>query len=136
MIVKLKILEDFNVPTWVYKPDHPYANENGFVEKGEYLQSEYNKTAHLGMTKGNKRVTMNFISDSMEPLQHMASGKMISSKKKFRDETKAYGCVEVGTETKALLKPRTPVKLDKRQRREGIKQAIHELKNGVRPNSH
>lgn len=64
----------------------------------------------------------------MEPTQHMCSGKMISSKKKFRDETKAYGCIEVGNETK--LKPRQQIKLDKRQRREDIKQAVHELKNG------
>lgn len=58
----------------------------------------------------------------------MASGKMISSKKKFRDETRAYGCIEVGNDVK--VQPRKPIKLDKRQRRQDIGKAIHELRNG------
>jgi hypothetical protein len=69
-----------------------------------------------------------FNTDTMEPTRHMASGKMISSKKKFRDETKAYGCIEVGNEIK--VKPRKQIVPDKRQRRDDIKKAIHQLRNG------
>lgn len=80
------------------------------------------------MTVGNRPVSFYFNSDSMEPTKHMASGKMISSKKKFRDETRAYGCIEVGNDVK--VQPRKPIKLDKRQRRQDIGKAIHELRNG------
>lgn len=114
--------------TYVHMPDHPRANQNGFVEKSEAYEWLYASKEDKGMMVGNRRVTIRFNSDTMEPLQHMCSGKMISSKKKFRDETKAYGCVEVGNEIK--VKPRKPIKLDRRQRREDIKKSIHQLKNG------
>lgn len=67
------------------------------------------------------------ISDSMQPTKHMASGRVLDSKAKFRSETKAYGCVEIGNEP---IKPRAPVRLDKAQRREAVQRAIHELRNG------
>jgi len=69
------------------------------------------------------------ISDEMAETRHMADGKYYTSKKKFRDATKAAGCCEVGNETATLLRPRQPVKLDPRARREAIHQAIHELRN-------
>ncbi len=117
-----------NVPTYVYRPEHPDADKLGFVDKSLANWDDYQAKEHLNMTVGNRKVTIRFNSDTMEPLQHMCSGKMISSKKKFRDETKAYGCIEVGNETK--IKPRKQIVPDKRQRRDDIKKAIHELKNG------
>lgn len=116
------------MPTFVHRPEHPNANERGFVEKSEALEWDYLHSEDKNMTIGNKRISFYFNSDTMEPLQHMCSGKMISSKKKFRNETKAYGCIEVGNETK--IKPRKQIVPDKRQRRDDIKKAIHELKNG------
>lgn len=68
------------------------------------------------------------ISDEMEPTRHMADGNYYTSKKKFREATRAAGCVEVGNETSTLLKKREPVRLDPRERREAIRHAIHELK--------
>lgn len=67
------------------------------------------------------------ISDEMAPTRHMADGKFYTSKKKFRDATRAAGCVEVGNETATLLKPRTPIPLDRGARREAIRHAIHQL---------
>ena len=71
-----------------------------------------------------------YISDHMDPLLHHAAMRIIDSKSEFRKETKAHGCVEVGTDsnygTKRLFVP----KLDKRQRIEDIKRTIYELKNG------
>lgn len=101
----------------------------------EYHFKEFMKKAHLHMTKpnSNERVNIYYNSDQMEPTRHMASGKMFTSKKKFRDETKAYGCIEVGNETKHMLKPRKPAKLDRRKRRESIKKAINDLKYGNVP---
>ena len=69
------------------------------------------------------------ISDEMPETRHMADGKYYTSKKKFREATRAAGCVEVGNETSTLLKPREKVSLDPRQRREHIREAIHQLKN-------
>lgn len=69
------------------------------------------------------------IRDEMEPTVHMATGRVISSKRKFRAETKAAGCIEVGDH---VFKPRQPVKLDRRERVESIRQTIYELRNGRR----
>jgi hypothetical protein len=69
------------------------------------------------------------ISDTMPETRHMADGQYYSSKAKFREITKAHGCVEVGNETKYLTKPRERIKLDGRKRRDDIKKAIHQLRN-------
>lgn len=69
------------------------------------------------------------ISDEMAPTRHMADCKIYTSKTKFRQATRAHGCVEVGTETPTLLKARAPVTLDRGQRRDAIRQAIHQLRN-------
>src|ERR1700722_12080651 len=72
----------------------------------------------------------NFIRDSMDDLWHPATGNIINSKSKFRKETKAAGCCEVGDQRdygkKRLFTPR----LDNRQRREDIQRTIYELRNG------
>lgn len=80
--------------------------------------------------KSEKHGTASFvISDEMPHTRHMADGKYYTSKAKFRQATRAHGCVEVGTETQTLLKPRKPIELDRSQRREAIRQSIHELRN-------
>ena len=119
------------MPSYVYKPECPYANERGMVEKNQeyYMWLMYN-TPDNRMMRGNEAVEFRFISDTMEPTRHMVNGKIYTSKKKFRDETKARGCIEVGNETSTLTKKRPVVKLDKRKRREDIKRAVWELKNG------
>jgi len=71
------------------------------------------------------------IRDEMEPLRHMADGRTYSSKRKFRDATKAAGCVEIGNES--VVTKRKPVELDRRQRREDIRRAIHDLRDGRAP---
>lgn len=39
------------------------------------------------------------ISDTMDPLVHPATGKLMDSKSQFRAITRAAGCIEVGNET-------------------------------------
>lgn len=114
----------------LYKPDCPHANENGFVDKSTYYQWMYNTKPDKRMMIGNKIVEFNFIADEMAPTRHMCDGKYYTSKKRFRNETKARGCVEVGNDTAPLLKRRDTKKLDKRQRRDDIRKSIFELKNG------
>ena len=70
------------------------------------------------------------ISDTMDATRHMANGKYYTSKAKFRAATKAAGCIEYGTETATLLKPRKPVTLDRAKRRDDIRHAICDLRNG------
>src|SRR5271155_1101667 len=69
------------------------------------------------------------ISDEMEPTRHMANNKMYTSKAKFRQATRDAGCIEVGTETATLLKPRKQIQLDPVRRREEIRRAISEIRN-------
>src|ERR1700759_3418347 len=99
--------------SWVYRPNHPKANENGMVDRSEAGFSCKNSAPYV-------------ISDTMEPTKHMGSGQVIDSKAKFRAETRATGCIEIGNEA---IKPRQPIKLDGGQRRESIRKAIYDLKN-------
>jgi len=70
------------------------------------------------------------ISDTMEPLRHMADGKYYDSRRKFRQATKDAGCVELGNEAPIMKKP---VPLDRQKRREDIKRAKWMLENGMAP---
>ena len=72
--------------------------------------------------------TLHIISDHMDPLCHMASGRMFDSKSEFRKETRAHGCVEIGTE-RIGEKPRKKWKPDRRKRVDDIKRALHDLRN-------
>lgn len=67
------------------------------------------------------------ISDSMDALKHHATGEIMTSKRAFSKATRAAGCVELGNET---IQARAPAKLDRGQRREDIKRAIYDLRNG------
>ena len=67
------------------------------------------------------------VSDSMEPLRHHGTGRMISSKREFSRETRRAGMVELGNES---IKPRKPIRLDKGQRKEAIRKSIYQLRNG------
>ena len=63
----------------------------------------------------------------MAPARHMGTGQILDSKAKFRQATKASGCIELGNEP---IKPRIPVKLDGGKRRDDIRKAIYDLRNG------
>ena len=67
--------------------------------------------------------------DEMPSTRHMATGAYHTSKAKFRHDTKASGCIEVGTDS-SITRPRKPIELDRGKRREDIKRAIYDLRNG------
>lgn len=75
--------------------------------------------------KGAKSV--HIISDEMSETRHMATGAYYTSKKKFREATRASGCIEVGNETQTLLKPRKVIQLSRQDRREAIRHSIQLL---------
>lgn len=100
--------------TWVYRPNHPQANENGMVDRSIAGYEQKSSAPHV-------------ISDSMEPMRHHGTGRVIDSKRAFSAETRAIGCVELGNES---IKPRKPILLDRGARREAIRKTLHELRNG------
>lgn len=118
------------MPSFIYSPE-----DDKLIPAEEYYFYKAMQKDHLHMTKtnSNEKVNIYYNSDSMESTRHMCSGKYFTSKKKYRDETRAYGCIEVGNDTKALMKPKKQFKLDKRKRRDDIKKAIHDLRNGKAP---
>jgi hypothetical protein len=110
------------MPTFVFDRD-----TGKLVEASEFYTKKYQKIQR----SRNHSMGFMYNSDQMEPTRHMASGRYFTSKKKFRDETRAYGCVEVGNDY--VPKARKPAKLDRRKRREDIRKAIHDIKNGNVP---
>lgn len=115
---------------YLHKPGHPYADEHGMVEAQDYYTHQYMTTEDKRAVIGNQVIELQFISDTMEPTRHMVNGKFYTSKKKFRNETKAHGCIEVGNDYQKKASSRLPKPLDKRQRRDDIKRSIWELRNG------
>ena len=116
------------MPSWIVDPA-----TGELVPSEDYYMEKAIKKYNVHMTVGNRLVNIYYNSDEMPPTRHMINGKYYTSKKKFRDETRARGCIEVGNETKTLTKRRKPVKLDRRRRRNDIKKAIYDLKNGNVP---
>lgn len=98
---------------YLYRPKHPQADELGFIP-ADLLEQDISAAPYV-------------ISDTMNPTKHMGTGRMIDSKSKFRADTRASGCVEIGNES---IKPRQHIPLDRGQRREAIKRTIYELRNG------
>ncbi len=65
------------------------------------------------------------ISDTMQALRHMGTGRMLDSKSAFRADTRASGCVEVGTDPAALRAAPRP---EPKGVHEDVQRAIAELR--------
>lgn len=114
-----------------HHPGHPLADEKGWVVFDENYWSNLPDHDSCGKPYNINHGSINVISDQMADTQHMADGKMYSSKSEFRKATRRAGCVEVGNDKSFMeMKPRKPAQLDKGQRIEAIKQSIYEIKNG------
>lgn len=112
--------------TFVYRPGHPNADQDGFVNKNDL----YSMLDDMRGGFGNQSISVHVISDTMAHTRHMADGKYYDSKHKFRAATKAAGCIEVGNETKTLMAPRKPIVLSREQRRDDIRKAVYQIRNG------
>ena len=66
------------------------------------------------------------ISDTMQALRHMGTGRMLDSKSQFRADTRASGCVEVGTDPAAIRSAPRP---EPRGVREDVQRALAELRS-------
>jgi hypothetical protein len=93
------------------------------MRNGELVEKQF-----AGPRNGSEQATY-VISDTMDETRHMGDGKHYTSKKAFRDATRALGCIEYGNELPTLLKPRVPVPLSREKRVEDIKRTIYELRN-------
>lgn len=71
------------------------------------------------------------ISDEMSATRHMATGRYHTSKAKFRQDTKASGCIEYGNDP-SLGQPRKPIPLSREKRREDIQRAVYNIRNGIK----
>lgn len=71
--------------------------------------------------------SFHYIKDEMEPTKHPINGKQYTSKKKFRDETRAHGCIEVGNSHGPLNRKR--IELSRSERVAHIKRTIEQLKS-------
>lgn len=98
---------------FIYRPKHPEADEFGMIDASLVY---YDVGAAPAV-----------ISDTMAPIKHMGTGRVLDSKSTFRQDTKTSGCIEIGNEAP---KSRVPIQLDRRDRREAIKRSIYELRNG------
>lgn len=124
------------MPSYMYKPGHPFADKSGMVEVGLYYEHKFLTEESKQAMIGNRLITMRFNSDTMAPTQHMADGKMYTSKAAFRQATKRAGCIEVGNEMNYIerhnkqvdYKRRVGTKKEKLERREAIRTAIRQLK--------
>jgi hypothetical protein len=70
------------------------------------------------------------ISDEMAATRHMADGKMYTSKAKFREATRAAGCVEVGNEMATLTRPRKPTFMSREERRRTLRDTLRRQLHG------
>ena len=67
---------------WVYRPNHPLANENGMVERDDAGPRE-----RLGKSAYAMSDTPGYLS--------VASGKWVDGRRERRDDLKRTGCREV-----------------------------------------
>ena len=76
------------------------------------------------------RKTPYIIRDTMDALQHPATGQMFDSKSQFRDVTRQHGLVEVGNDSLKSLKAPT---VDKNARKKAISEAYDAVAAGYKP---
>lgn len=68
------------------------------------------------------------ISDTMEPLKHMGTGRMLDSKSEFRKDTKAVGCEEAGNDP-ALRREQPRWEPSQHEVVSEVKRAIEQLRS-------
>jgi hypothetical protein len=102
----------------VYRPDDPRSNDNGMLDASLAYEPYTGPGFHV-------------ISDEMNATRNMADGRYYTSKHKFREATKAMGCIEVGNDP-AINRPRKPIPIDRAKRRDDIRRTIYELRNGIK----
>jgi hypothetical protein len=68
------------------------------------------------------------ISDTMNPMKHMGSGRIHDSKSQFRADTRATGCMEVGTDP-AIMREKPKYEPPMREIAMDVKRSIEQLRS-------
>jgi len=76
------------------------------------------------------RKTPYIIRDTMDALQHPATGQVFDSKSRFREITKAHGLIEVGNDSPKS--PKAPT-VDRNARKKAISEAYDMVASGYKP---
>ena len=75
------------------------------------------------------RTELHIIPD-INPYKSVITGETILGRRQHREHLKQHGCEEVGNEK---MKPKPMRQIPRQERREAIRKAIHDLKNGRQP---
>lgn len=63
----------------------------------------------------------------IQPYKSVITGETIGGRSQHREHLKMHGCIEVGNEK---MKPKPMREIPRQERRDAIRKAIHDLKNG------
>lgn len=99
--------------TWICRPGHPLADEFNMVERHLAGPVEVKPALYV-------------ISDTMPHMKHPGTGRMLDSKAEFRRDTRASGCLEVGSDPNAT-KERPRVNVSTAEVARDVKRAMQEL---------
>lgn len=86
------------------------------IERGAFL-------ARQPLPKRSHLPTPMIATDTMEATQHPCDGRFYTSKSRFRAETRAHGCIEVGNDP-ARLRPKSKTKPDTTSNRAALERAL------------
>lgn len=100
--------------TYIYRPNHPEANANGFIPK--WMLGEVRTEAHF------------VHADGMNKTWHPANGKHYESKSEFRRVTREHGCVEMGNDQQ------TQARMGQSVTKSDVAKAYQMVSQGYRPN--
>ena len=82
---------------------------------------------------GGKMARPMVISDHLPDIQSMVSGERFASKSQLRKHYRANGVTEVGNEISATMKMAAQKPERPKIKREDIKRAIYQVRNGYKP---
>lgn len=98
------------------------------MNRGRFIWDK-EKNAFVPYEKKQNIQAHSVITDEMAPLAHPANGKYYTSKKKFRDETRARDLVEIGNEK--LPDPEKREFVDRGNRRQALIDALNIAKENA-----
>lgn len=111
---------EIRMPDWL---QHYRRNMGKFYR----WNKELNKFVELARERDGS-VAPSVIDDTMPATVHPVTGEYIESKRKFRQRTKASGCVEVGNES-LELRPQREDQRAVEDRKRDINEALHKLES-------
>lgn len=96
-----------------------------WVQLSEFRHRWYpSKEAYERACGSGESLSANVIDDTMPACEHPCTGEMMDSKSRFREVTKAFGCVEVGNDVLTKAPERKYQPMPKEEVREAILRSL------------